>query len=1493
MQFKITLLLLLCIGVGYAQNTTVWTGATDSNWTTASNWNNGIPDASKEVIIPRMTSENSTYPVISGDVMIDYPISVAGELRFENGQITSQTELTIWAGGQVVNDAELLIEGKFRIVGSMLNTGKLTANTRMDIIGSYTNAGLTTSRTIVNNRGSITYKTGSIWDNQYWRYGIGGEQIVEPCSWIVSENPYVSSSNHELAEAGGIILITANSSELTRAYGTGWVIVCPDKTASACAESVDTGCDFPYDLYDGNITYWTGAQSSDFANEANWSNGLPQFSSQAIIPATPESGRFPSINAPITLDRELVNKGTLHVRAPLTGESGFKLINENRLINESLLLLPGYDDPYSYRVEFALDNKEDAYFENRDTLKGKVLNYGQVVNKGKIVSNGGENYDSWINESEWEITADGFENKIDRSTPYLSYGIIMNRGVIRSDAHFLLASRLVNREDGIIIHRKSQLNIDWRIENDGHIYILDGGYLHIRYQDGELANNNHLEFLGKGDVIADLGITATGGSTLENSNIFQNNPNGYMRMNGYARFENANYELNNLSPNILNSGTMEIGAAGYAYFTANSYTTNQGTFTNRGEIELGINRHTASGLFYSFGMLVNASDAHMTHNNITFRNAARFVNEVCGIVVTSNEEFESNNFQNEGLVVYRSGTPSSNTQGSGTELVCTDAEVERCIQENNCEDEFAYINPNVWTGNVSEDWFDAANWSNGLPEAEQTAVVPANPTGGRFPIITERADLEYFIVNEGELTFNSITNILKNGMRNEGTIQITPDATVVQTGDSLKAIQNYGFINNEGVLLLNGWLFNYERLRSNNKLWLGGYLYSRGRSQYHVSLGYLRNYETLESTPNDSLIMYGDWDNYGDASVGGYLEIYNNDIRNNGNLTLEKTSTATANHQLWYGTPSAITNVGQLDMKGYFRVRRADQVIRNSATIRVHECAFYEGGIMLYSTGARIENAGYIKDVRHANETPMYVELETGQYLDCLGDCSDIDESIQVLTQAASITIGESGVVTLDPSVIDAGSDASGACGYNFIRLEVEPNTFTCEDAGEQSVTLIVFDAFGNFNRAEAQVTLIPSADCGATAIDLRCRTTRGMDSYNVNQNHPDGYSSGIPQPYASTECPEGITEIRQLSGPMLAEDEILPVGEYDITFEAIDACGNSATCTMLFIVEANMMPFICPDDILVRVPKDATGAVVEYPDPMANLYCGWFRTRDLVYSPNLPSGSFFPAGTTTVTLSYTDGCDFEYECSFNVTISPIEITAGTDLEMHLAVGNMMPGRFTNTTFTTTVINTGATTATNVVIDFPIPDSLAYTNSVTEFGLYKPGAEQWELGDLASGEFASLELTLYVLGDLQMQSVFTQVQSLDQADTDSTPGNGICCMPMEDDEAVITFMAPTQRGGGDLPAPDINAIVDKTEEKVTYQQQLYPSPTSGLLNLKTTIETDYVVKIWSVAGQLLHQANVPAASFEQQFDVSNCKAGIYLLSIEAADYYEVQRFVKQ
>lgn len=165
--------------------------------------------------------------------------------------------------------------------------------------------------------------------------------------------------------------------------------------------------------------------------------------------------------------------------------------------------------------------------------------------------------------------------------------------------------------------------------------------------------------------------------------------------------------------------------------------------------------------------------------------------------------------------------------------------------------------------------------------------------------------------------------------------------------------------------------------------------------------------------------------------------------------------------------------------------------------------------------------------------------------------------------------------------------------------------------------------------------------------------------------------------------------------------------------------------------------------------------------------------------------------------------------------MSPIEgeekANQGIDLELNYVTSPTEYSIFTNHLFILTITNNGTDNATGVKVYAPFPSSsLSFTNAETSQGDYSVWTGLWELGELASGESASLDLKLFVLNVSGEVSLFAQVQTANEEDVDSTPNNNLTQTPMEDDEAIVTITRLGGDGGGNNGDEKVDIELDMT-----------------------------------------------------------------------------------
>ena len=129
---------------------------------------------------------------------------------------------------------------------------------------------------------------------------------------------------------------------------------------------------------------------------------------------------------------------------------------------------------------------------------------------------------------------------------------------------------------------------------------------------------------------------------------------------------------------------------------------------------------------------------------------------------------------------------------------------------------------------------------------------------------------------------------------------------------------------------------------------------------------------------------------------------------------------------------------------------------------------------------------------------------------------------------------------------------------------------------------------------------------------------------------------------------------------------------------------------------------------------------------------------------------------------------------------------AQADLSLRLTQLNANPARYTEYTVTATVTNSGPMATSGVAVAVPLPAGLVFTGG-REFtlsqGTYSPYFGQvWEVGTLASGQTATLTVSVFLLAPTA-PDFYAQVMRSSATDPDSTPGNGTPPRVNEDDEA--------------------------------------------------------------------------------------------------------------
>ncbi|MEM1119247.1 MAG: HYR domain-containing protein [Bacteroidota bacterium] len=149
------------------------------------------------------------------------------------------------------------------------------------------------------------------------------------------------------------------------------------------------------------------------------------------------------------------------------------------------------------------------------------------------------------------------------------------------------------------------------------------------------------------------------------------------------------------------------------------------------------------------------------------------------------------------------------------------------------------------------------------------------------------------------------------------------------------------------------------------------------------------------------------------------------------------------------------------------------------------------------------------------------------------------------------------------------------------------------------------------------------------------------------------------------------------------------PIGITTVTYNATDACGNTATCSFNVTVNstATNLSINCPSDISVQIPAGQFSTSVSWNPATASSNCsGGATVTQIVGNGN---GTLYGEGNYTITYEATDNCGNQETCSFNITVSAaptnLSISCPSDISVQLPVGQS----------TTTVLWDPATASSN------------------------------------------------------------------------------------------------------------------------------------------------------------------------------------------------------
>ncbi len=270
-------------------------------------------------------------------------------------------------------------------------------------------------------------------------------------------------------------------------------------------------------------------------------------------------------------------------------------------------------------------------------------------------------------------------------------------------------------------------------------------------------------------------------------------------------------------------------------------------------------------------------------------------------------------------------------------------------------------------------------------------------------------------------------------------------------------------------------------------------------------------------------------------------------------------------------------------------------------------------------------------DVGTSTTVTLTVTDENGNTDECTASVSVIDTiSPQAVCRDITVSIGADGMVMITPDQIDAGS--SDNCDDN-LELSLDQETFTCDDTGDNTVTLTVTDPDGNTDECTATVTVedddTPTCVTRDITVQLDSDGMVSIDADDVDNGSNDG-------------CGEIMTMV-----VVPSDFDCDNIGDNTVTFTITDDSGNSSVCTAVVTVEDDEAPECSTQDITVSLDEDGMVTITpEMVDDMSSDNC------EIVEREVTPSTfTCDESGANIVTFTVTDDEGNQSSCTAVVTV--------------------------------------------------------------------------------------------------------------------------------------------------------------------------------------------------------------------------------------------------
>jgi len=479
-----------------------------------------------------------------------------------------------------------------------------------------------------------------------------------------------------------------------------------------------------------------------------------------------------------------------------------------------------------------------------------------------------------------------------------------------------------------------------------------------------------------------------------------------------------------------------------------------------------------------------------------------------------------------------------------------------------------------------------------------------------------------------------------------------------------------------------------------------------------------------------------------------------------------------------------------------------------------------------------------------------------------------------VVNQDITVELDETGSVSISVEDIDNGS--SDNCSLTNLSLDI--TEFTCDNLGENTVTLTGEDEFGNSASATAIVTVVDNLAPTAIAKDITV-VLDANGNVSVSASQIDNGSSD--------NC--GVSNI---STNLIDVISCVGLGLNEVTLTGEDEFGNSASATAIVTVVDNLAPTAIAKDITVVL--DANGSANIQASDIDNSSSDNCSIDNLTL--DIDTFDCSSLGENLVTFTATDASGNQSSATAVVTVednlAPTVVTQDITVELDetgsvsISVEDIDNGSSDNCSLTNLSLDITEFTCDN------LGENTVTLTGEDEFGNSASATAVVTVEDNLAPSLTTQDITLDLAGNASISILPNDV--LDQV-TDNCTNSENITLSLDVDTFTSTGTYTVSLTGVDEEGNSISmsaqVVVDDTlgTNDVNFNSglSLYPNPAIDRITIEHQNSPIDQVDVFDINGRLVK------ASREAQLDVSSLSSGVYIVKVRSNQKHAFIRFIKQ